>query len=299
MNIRVATFNFYSRPHLIFNDNQVYRAKLLVKEILKTEEKDGKIDVLCLQEIIDNKVHKILKKELKSIGFIFKSHRLDKRFKLNGGIITYSRVPIIYQSPIFFKNNSIWFSTVAKGALCITIMKNTKKFHIFNIHLDTFNKDFRERQMETINTWIYNKNMSNDDSIIICGDFNINYYREEYKNITDIFKYNKVNLDISSFSKFSSDINNDWIKRRTVDRLFYKKKTQEQKQSTLIDFFIHKSKCIDNAIMKTIDLEHEQKIKKIICSTPFFCNLYSPFKNKIVKDLSDHYMVICNFNIKN
>ena len=83
--LRVVTYNFYCRPRFTFFDNQITRAKLLASELINFEKKDGKkIDVICFQEIVDNKVHKILKKELKKIGFLFKTKRTSIKKTFTG-----------------------------------------------------------------------------------------------------------------------------------------------------------------------------------------------------------------------
>lgn len=296
MNIRVATYNFYARPRHIFWDNQVDRAKKIAEQIEKLEEKDGKkIDVLCLQEVIDNKVHEILKKELKKIGFIFKSKRLDINWRMNGGIVTYSRFPITEQSSKIFKieHSSLIFAPVTRGAVCVKIMKGTRYFNIVNTHLDSFNPDYRKKQMVVLNDWINEQYFSEDEPIIICGDFNIDYHDEEINNVDEIFEYEFAHLDSSkSISDYSIDSScNEWVKRRTKERMFKPQKGR----SSLVDYFIYDSEDIDNAKMKIVDLESDQKIKKILARLPFMINIYTPFK-KSIKDLSDHFMVVCDFS---
>jgi len=293
MSIRVATFNFYCRPRWSFWDNQVIRAKLIAKEIEELEEKEGrKIDVLCLQEIVDNKVHKILKKELKKIGFIFKSKRLDTTWRLNGGIIIYSRCPIIEQSSMVFKlkNSYIWNAPASKGAVCVKVMKDSKYFHIVNTHLDSFKEELRKKQMCNMRDWLDNKCIPEDEAIIICGDYNIDYHNEEINNVDEIFEYQFAEIDSSnSVCDYSITKDNDWVQRRITS------KNDPDKKSELLDFFIYDGEDVTSAKMKIVDLEHKQKAHNIIYSTPFFFNILTPWKKLKVKDMSDHYMVMCDF----
>lgn len=291
MNIRVATYNFYCRPRASFYDNQVVRARLLAGEILKLEEEQGKkIDVLCLQEIVDDKVHKILKKELYKIGFVFKTKRLDTTWRLNGGIITYSRYPIVEETSMVFKleDSYIWNAPASKGAICVKVMKNKEYFHILNTHLDSFNADFRKRQMEHMRDWIDAKLLPETEPIIITGDFNIDFYSDEKKNVDEVFEYKYA--ENIGFQKHSISQYNEWVKRRITSE------DDPDKKDELLDFFIYDSEEIEKAEMQIVILRHEQEANDICCSTPFFLNLYNPKKTIGISDLSDHYMVICEFN---
>ena len=293
MDIRVATYNFYCRPRWTFWDNQIIRAKLLAKEIVELEQKEGKkIDVLCLQEIVDDKVHKMLKKELKKIGFIFKSKRLDESWRLNGGIITYSRCPIIEQKSMVFKleNSYIWNAPAAKGAVSVKVMKNGKYYHIVNTHLDSFDADFRKTQMKNMNDWLDEQYIPEDESIIVCGDFNIDYYNDEINNVDEIFEYQIAELDAKNSDCEHSIIHkNDWVSRRITS------KNDPDRKAELLDFFIYDSDDIEKATMKIVSMKHCQKAHDIIYSSPFFFNILTPWRSLKVDDMSDHYLVMCDF----
>ena len=285
MTLTVGTYNFYCRPRWLFKDNQVIRANAFAEKLKEMQKMNNKqIDILCLQEIIDNKTHKILKKELKSIGFVFKTKRLDCNMRLNGGIIIYSRLPIIEETNMLFDKNGI----VSKGAVCIKVKdENNNTYDIVNTHLDPFHSSLRKNQLKNIKSWLDKKNLPETDNIIVCGDFNIPFYSSEKQNIDDIFnyKYAKSQGPI----KYSLSSSNDWVKRRITSD------TDPDKESLLIDYFIYQSNTLINANMEIINLKLSQKAKDIYYSTSFYLNLYS-LRNKIkVNDLSDHYMVISSF----
>lgn len=295
MTFRAMTLNMYARPRRTFWDNQVIRAKLLAKEIEKLEEKDGmKIDVLMLQEICDNKVNRILKRELKKIGFIFKTHRLRKNWRLSGGVVTYSRHPICEEDQYIFKlkNTYIWNSLAAKGGLYSKILIGDKYFHFINTHLDSFSKDLRKKQMTNLKSFIESKNIPEDESIIIAGDYNIDFYKCEINNVDEIFDYEFANLNIKkSYCEFSMHNENSWVKRRITS------KDDPDKISEFLDYFIYNSEDIENATMKIVKMEHPQKAHNVIYSSSFFLNILTPWKLLKVTDLSDHYGVICDFSI--
>ena len=293
MALRVMTYNFYCRPRWTFWDNQIIRAKLLAKEITELEDKEGKkIDVLFLQEIVDNKVHKILKKELKNIGFIFRSKRLKKNWRINGGVVTYSRHPICDQDQYIFKlkNSYVWNAPTAKGGLYTKILVGDKYYHLVNTHLDSFSEDFRKKQMINMKSFIDKKYIPSDESIIIAGDYNIDYYNDEINNVDEVFEYEFANLDVkASHCEFSINKDNDWIQRRITSQ------NDPDNKGELLDFFIYDSEDIEKAMMKIVKMEHKQVAHDIIYSSSFFFNILKPWKSLPVTDVSDHYAVICDF----
>ncbi len=294
MELRVATYNIYARPRKLFWDNQVQRAKNIGKVISKYEKENKlKIDVLCLQEVVDSKVHKIIKTELRKIGFLFQTKRIDKRYRMNGGIITYSRYPIVKEDKIIFnfEDLTIWNATAAKGCVFAKVLKDKKYHNIMNLHLDSFDSKLRKEQMINLDKWINNRNIPDDETIIICGDFNIDYhgYKDEFKNVEQAFEYNVPEFDKSNAKyKWSLDNHNDWIVRR---------KGKRKKGGILIDYFIYDGDDVKETTMEVVPLKLKQTVRKILLSTKIFFNIASPYKSYKVDDFSDHYMVMCVFKM--
>ena len=288
-NLKVMSFNYYCRPRFTFWDNQVVRAQLLAKSICEWEEINGKIDVLLLQEIFDDKANKIIKKDLKNIGFIFKSHRVKKLFKLNGGGLIYSRHPICELDNYTFKTGQIFNAAAAKGANYAKILKGDKHFHLINVHLDSFSEDIRKSQMKNMTKFIKEKNIPEDETIIIGGDYNIDMYKEEINNVDEIFDYEFPELKKENFTQYSIHKDNDWIERRITS------KDDPDNKAELLDFFIFDSEDIEETEMKIVKLKQDQQAHDIILSTSFFVNIVKPYKSIKVEDLSDHYAVVCDF----
>ena len=83
---------------------------------------------------------------------------------------------------------------------------------------------------------------------------------------------------------------NEWVQRRITSD------NDPDKKDELLDFFIYDSDEVKSAEMEIVILQEEQEANDICCSSPFFLNIYNPRKTIHIKDLSDHYMVICQFN---
>ena len=187
MSLNVLSYNFYCRPRQIFKDSQLDRARKFAERLEAYEIANGDIDVLLLQEIFDNKVHKILKKSLRKMGFIFRTKRIDTWNRMNGGGLIYSKWPITTTDNFMFKKAYIFNAPAAKGANYARILKENKIFHFINVHLDSFDAEFRSIQMKGIKNWLGKKNIPEEEPIIIGGDYNIDLYKDEVDNIEEIF----------------------------------------------------------------------------------------------------------------
>jgi len=308
--LTVASYNMYCRPRTVFWDNQIIRAKLFAKTITEYENSnDLQIDVLCLQEIFDNKVYKILKKELKKIGFLFRTKRTNIKktfkesirhpstlFKMNGGTIIFSRWPIISQSMFIFDSSQayVWNAMSTKGCIHAKILKNAKYYNTFTFHLDSFSQGSRKSQMVDLKKWIDEKCLSHeeehiaeDEAIILCGDWNIDFHTDEKNNIDEIFEYKYPEL--IGDEKYTMKPNNDWVERRITSV------NDPDCKYELLDFFAYDCEDFKCSTQQVVKLKSPQMSNDIIYSSSFFLNIYSPFKRREAEDISDHYMVLAKF----
>ena len=283
--MNILSYNFYCRPRHIFYDEQIQRAYKL-----KYALEDKNYDVIMFQELFDNKVHKIIKKDMKSIGFKYKSRRVGKKFdpRMNGGCKIFSKFPILEQDQIIFRPGQIFNIMSSKGANYCKIDKNNKIYHFVNVHLDSFDEDKRTEQMCMIKTWINSKNIPNDEIIIIGGDFNIDYHEKEIKNVPKCFgdkfllnPHSKSNIVWKNYSCYNQ---NDWAVRRDKDK---------NELNELLDFYVIKKPInskLNITTTKSIRFTDNIFANQISFSTPFYFNIYNIFKKKFqIKDLSDHY----------
>jgi phospholipase C len=289
--MKILTYNYYCRPRRIFYDEQVQRAYKL-RYTLENHD----FDIVMFQELFDNKAYKIIKRDMKKIGYYYKTNRVDRKFdpRLNGGCVVFSKHLIMEQDQLIFKPGSIFMNGTVKGANYCKIRKmnkdkKSKNYHIVNFHLDTFSEEYRMDQMLKIKVWLNNKNIPKDEIIILGGDWNINYYTKEILNINKAlgptFKVNKHTTYKTEQLNNSCYRFNDWAVRRDLDK---------NEKSELLDFFVIRKGTPDTTISnsKTHVFKDDIYCNKISCSTPFYFNIYNIFTKKFeVNDLSDHYGV--------
>jgi len=184
-----------------------------------------------------------------------------------------------------FKTAQIFNVAAAKGMNYAKIVKRGKVYNCYNIHLDSFDKDIRIKQMKQMKDYINNKS-KNFEEDIIGGDWNMHLLSEEGENINKIFsKYLLPNMD-NFKDTISKD--NDWVKRRIT------KDNDPDKKAEMLDFLIYKpaNNTEIEAFMKTLQFQYKQKAFDILYSPPFFLNIYKWKKDIEVNDMSDHYAVL-------
>ena len=95
----------------------------------------------------------------------------------DGGVLTFSKYPIVQQAQHIFENCKGTDCSADKGILYTKIMKGDSPLHLFNIHLGAWNsqayRNVRTLQVGEIFAFIDQLDLPNNEPVIIGGDFNI------------------------------------------------------------------------------------------------------------------------------
>ncbi|CAM3736699.1 sphingomyelin phosphodiesterase [Vibrio aquimaris] len=111
--------------------------------------------------------------------FPFISNKLDGGGinTYDGGVLTFSKYPIVQQAQHVFQNCKGTDCSADKGILYTKIMKGDSPFHLFNVHLGAWNsqayRNIRTLQVGEIFAFIDQLDLPNNEPVIIGGDFNI------------------------------------------------------------------------------------------------------------------------------
>ena len=202
----ILTYNIFCRSSLLFKDAQDERARLIPKAINKYSED---IDCVTIQEVFDESSEKILDKEMKKIGFKYKSNKVAQRIFRNclfitkriiedGGIKTYSRYPIVFQNFTIFKNAESPDKIAGKGVIYTKIDKNGKFYHVFGTHLQAGGKDKTTiGQLKESKKFMDSMKIPKTDPVIFAGDLNISLTSEMslFKNAEKILDCKNIAID--------------------------------------------------------------------------------------------------------
>ena len=249
--LRIATFNvhnFISRcnqgiaPIFNTNINPFDKARDIHKFINLFKLINA--DILCLQEVVPV-IEEDIVDDIKDFTYIRKNfnfsylNKLMKNIGYNYSIIGSTQKGNFYNSEnknYYYLANTIYskikidsyeilgFTYLNRNIIKCTINFNNKNIDIINTHLEYFNdynpiiKSNKQIVQQFIDFNNYIKNITNDN-IIICGDLNINIYKEShnirYKDWdlkTNFLRKNFINNNKSfTFTNFTQNDITDFI----------------------------------------------------------------------------------------
>lgn len=187
--IKIVSYNICALPYYI---NILGNPNNRINDIIEFIKKIN-ADILCLQEVFDNSIRAKIINAYKSTYEFYYSGK-SSFYKMNSGLLTLSKFPIIYRKSVPFQNLSGEDYLSNKGVDYITISIDKvgypSKMTILNTHLnaDAF---FSLRvlclstRMKQIRQIISILNKINN-TVVLCGDFNTDFnieLMEQYNNI--------------------------------------------------------------------------------------------------------------------
>lgn len=172
-------------------------------------------DICVVQESIVNDLHVRLRKGMQRIGFIYETKQLVgsiMRFKIvQGGVVIFSRFPIVRQDTVIFEGLCDKEDCLAaKGAVYAQVKKGNHLFHIFALHLNSWespkSRAVRRGQMAEVYKFIQRQNIPSDEPVVMMGDFNVDLYSEQrqLKALCDIVKFGMLSRHKDTHA-FTSD----------------------------------------------------------------------------------------------
>lgn len=213
--------------------------------------KIANVDVVILEELFDrdlrisimNVMNKYYPYHSQLVGY-------HTNKALSGGVMIFSKWPIINEDQMIYRASSGIDSLAAKGAAFITINKMGIIYHVFGTHLQAGNSEndikSRTMQLQELANFINNKAISSKQAIIIGGDFNIDSQSTAAQLLENILN---VSLPSNLGHPFSSDglvnMMSTSNNRSRIDYLFFKRENKYPK----VTF---------NKVMILRDLENEK-----------------------------------------
>ena len=220
-------------------------------------------DIIVLSEAFSDKIIGQIYHHIKNVGYKYHtcvlneaatadaetSRNLGVRKWINGGIIVFSKYPIIEQKELCFQNSAFVDKYSAKGAQYLKIDKFGKKYNIIATHMNASydiirgqtakmckGKTARYKQIDEISEFIDSINIPDTEPLIFAGDMNIDRYRDadEYKNMIDVL--NMTNPPNQGYIYTYDQIANTRTQmnqgNRLLDYILYSKKHKKPTRSS-------------------------------------------------------------------
>ena len=293
MEIRLLTYNLVMLP-FFSGIAKKERAKAFINEIRNHRH----YDILCLQEIFDEKIRKQLKNGLKhKYPYIVEKSSDHDILNEDSGMFFASKFPILRHTyrEFYAKSLGTWDAMVDKGLFiaCLELGTgdNQQILHVYNTHLQSTESEYktREKQLSQVRIFIEKaiktereNNKKSKVSAVLLGDLNVvGDKSDEYKRMMSMLGY-----PIDLYRKRNPDaVGYTW---NSKENLLIKLDDAHDRDMQRLDYIF-----TFNRIPYADDNRETEEINGIECKS---CDLFIP-KKIVVPDLphecdiSDHYGV--------
>lgn len=206
--LSVLSWNIFQRPSIL-SDQQKQRITPTI-EYLKASD----CDVLVLQEAFHKKTRMQLIDKLKQVYPHYIGPGKGGLFKINSGVMVFSKYKLNDVKQKVFKRSSGMDSRAKKSVFSASLQIDTMKIQILATHLQAeegIKKNLiRRAQMQDITSL---KDTSSH-LIIMAGDFNTDRKSQEYDKMLNIL--NAENDSLSTQIKYSSSIGNNKLFKNDI-----------------------------------------------------------------------------------
>jgi endonuclease/exonuclease/phosphatase family metal-dependent hydrolase len=227
--VKILTYNILCH-WLVIAPNKAQRLQTLIEKI-------ESYDIVCIQELFTLGALRFgvltyknwIISEANKKGFLFYADSPSALFGQDSGLLILSKLPITSSDYMVFNHWSWTEGLNAKGAIQATIDYDGVPLNVVTLHCDAHGA-----QLEQIQE--LSSSIQQDESCLVCGDFNIAYGTSGYDHIT------------RAFAEFEDVFHDDASKRKpthmngcTLDHIFVSKtlkKKFEVVNPTTVDYAI-------------------------------------------------------------
>lgn len=222
--LSVLSYNTQLMPFYGSSVNDLNQPELRVRDI---PPKIADYDVVVLQELLDHDLRNKITNEMGPF-YPFHTHVVGEKTLLpcTGGVMIFSKWPILKEEQIVFSQSTGLDKLAAKGVIYAAINKNGKLFHIFGTHTVAGGQeeDIRARTSELMEmeNFIARMNIPFKEPVIIAGDFNINQFSNEIQLLLSTLHVNlSENIGYPYSTDALVDTMNNGHDRNRLDFVFY------------------------------------------------------------------------------
>lgn len=211
MEVRVLTYNIYQpvdKPIRFAGQNErMQRLENVLKRLIDTHQPDA----LVLQEVLNRVSRVSIQPLMQRLGYPYCSDKVQARVTLSGGILIYSKWPIVRNSYTRFGDLCRGSDCMAtKGVTYVALDKEGRLVHVLGTHLQAGLTDeahaLRHEQMLHLKTFVDGLNIPESEPVLLAGDFNIDLYTHRTQ-LQQVFQHVKAAVPnlVSGTARFSSD----------------------------------------------------------------------------------------------
>ena len=169
-------------------------------------DRDTPIDVIICSELVTHS----LSAAFAELGWQYSTKSISEPFTMNGGIVVFSKYPIIEQKCLPFDACAGSDCLISKGVVFARIRKDADVISVFGTHLQAWTTPegarIRERQVIIIREFMNGLSLPEDELTVLAGDLNVDLHTcpVEAKRLASIMGMTIVPLASDSL-KYTSD----------------------------------------------------------------------------------------------
>ena len=180
---KILTYNIETpvKPPLrIYGQKErIKRLKPVLGRYVEKEE----VDVILFNELIPREYETLVTDQMSDMGYIHRTETMSESVSVNGGIILFSKFPIIQQSLSTFGDQCSGDDCLAaKGVIFARVDKLGHAFNIFGTHMQAWpgvgNQMIRDNQIKQIFSFVKSRNIPIEEPVFLCGDLNMDLYHD-------------------------------------------------------------------------------------------------------------------------
>lgn len=139
------------------------------------------VDVVALMEVIPISIDKEVIKGMNELGFCHYTEHIKDMMAERGGIMIFSKFPIIDSNHTFYGNICASSDCLSsKGVVYAKIEKESLRFNVFATHMQAWPdlkfQKIRAKQIEHVRRFMKQVNCPQREPVLFCGDLNVDYY---------------------------------------------------------------------------------------------------------------------------
>lgn len=151
-----------------------------VIKVVEDIDLQHRLDVVIFNEVITLHAQEVIENDMRDMGFVYSSDKLQNTFMITGGTKIYSRYPILECKTSPFGDNCSGVDCfAAKGVVYVRIDKGMI-FNIFGTHFQAWpslkEQHVRENQVLQLSQFINALNIPETEPVLVGGDFNMDMY---------------------------------------------------------------------------------------------------------------------------
>lgn len=276
-----------------------------VHEAISLLDEEFEVDVVMVNELIPTIYRNTVENRMKEKGFPYHSKPIQDKATVDGGVIVFSKYPIIHQDFELYGSHCAGSDCfAAKGIVYVQVSKDNQVFHMFGTHLqawtDPDSRAARKEQIRIMHRFMSHQSIPKNEAVLLIGDINVDYFlqSDQLKHLMKLTELEMPEIEEESHA-FTVDPlqnvlvgNDDPSQYRTSD---YPQGCLSEYLETLV------CPCCPEEWIDYVfySKKHLQPIKSRIRSIPL---KVEPFKMEIARgqeiqsqDISDHFPVLARF----